>query len=157
MGRHKKNEARKIKGSFTPLVWSTMDTPAWLSLSAYAKALYPVLKRVAFKHGNGNACLSVRQAAEYLNIGKNRAAEVFHELQSRGFIAAVEIGSLGVEGKGRSTRWRLTELDWNGQAASVEFRLWQPGQDLHVARGTAPKIQNPVPLTGTSCPSQRDV
>ncbi len=146
----------KVNGGFVRLPFNVMDTPAWLALSADAKALYQMVWRVAYAHGNeGN--LSVRQAAEYLNVGKNRAAEVFHELQAKGFIAPVVMGCLGVAGVGKSTAWRVTDESHKGQPATRDFNRWSPGRDLEVKRGASPRQkQKPVPLRGTACPSQED-
>lgn len=143
-------------GGFVRMMFNVMDTPAWLALSADAKALYPLIWRVAYAHGNeGN--LSVRQAMKYLGVGKNRAPAVFHELQAKGFIVPVTIGCLGVAGQGKSTTWRVTELSHRGTPPTQDYNKWAPGFDRPVAKGAPPrKIQKPVPLRGTACPSQVD-
>lgn len=143
-------------GGFVRMTFNVMDTPAWRALSADAKALYPLIWRVAYAHGNeGN--LSIRQAMEYLRVGKNRAPQVFHELQAKGFIVPVTIGCLGISGQGKSTAYRVTELPHRGSPPTQDFNKWAPGYDRPVIKGAPPrKKQNPVPLRGTACPSQGD-
>lgn len=158
MGRDKRNE--KLS-SFVPMLFRTMDSPAWLALSIHAKALYPALKRRAGPHGqkNGHFSMSVREAAEYLGTGKNKAQEVFHELQAKGFAVPRQIGALGSSGEGRATVWRLTEIGTpENRTATQEFMRWAEGADFPVKKGKTPgQKQMPVPLTGTPCPSEGDV
>ena len=145
---------------FVALIHNTMDTLAWLSLSPAAKAVYPLLKRQAGAHRNGQFFLSVRDAADYLGVNKDTASKALWELQTRGFLVPTQIGSLGISGEGRATSWRLTEL---GTAAeprpSKEYLQWQPGSDFLVQKGKAGghKKQNPVPSDRTSCPARSDV
>lgn len=166
MGRDKRNE--KL-ASFVPVLFRTLDSPAWLALSVHAKALYPALKRRAGAYGvkNGHFSMSVREAAEYLGTGKNKAQETFHELQAKGFLVPQAIGALGAQGEGRATVWRLTEIGTpENRTATAEFMQWHPGQDFPIRKGPKPgprvidsrvKKQKPVPPTGTPCPSERDV
>jgi DNA-binding transcriptional MocR family regulator len=129
------------------MLHQTMDSPAWLALSPWAKALYPLLKRRAGYGGNSNGRvhLSVREAATYLNAHRNTAAKAFHELQARGFIVPRRIGTLGTTGAGVSTAWRLTELGTSeNPRPTKEYLRWQPGADFIVQKGKPPpKNGNP--------------
>ena len=139
MGRDKRNE--KLS-SFVPVLFRTLDSPAWLALSVHAKALYPALKRRAGPHGskNGHFSMSIREAAEYLGTGKNKAQATFYELQARGFLGPRQIGALGAAGEGRATVWRLTEVGTpESRTATCEFLRWQPGQDFPVKKGAKPR------------------
>lgn len=125
-----------------------MDSVAWLALSPTAKALYPILKRLAGHYGqkNGAFFLSARKAAEYLGVTKDTASRAFQDLQAKGFLVAVSVGSLGVDGEGKATTWLLTEV---GSAANPiptkKLKDWKPGEDFAVARGKRPiRKQNPV-------------
>lgn len=136
---------------FTPLLHRTLDSPAWLALSPYAKALYPALKRRTGAHGakNGRASMSVREAAEYLGCNKNTAGKAFADLQAKGFAIPRTIGTLGTAGMGNATEWRLPELGTpENLTPTREFEEWQPGHDLPVRRGktskSAAKKRNPV-------------
>ncbi len=146
MGRDKKNE--KLPG-FTPLIHYTMQTPAWKALSVYAKALYPELKRRAGIHGakNGAFFMAVREVAEYLGCDKNTASKALHDLQRKGFLVPVQIGHLGIEGVGKATIWRLTELGVVGksQPPTKEYMRWNPAAEFPVQMGKRPaQKQDPV-------------
>ncbi|WP_192931301.1 helix-turn-helix domain-containing protein [Gemmobacter serpentinus] len=125
-------------GAFVPLLLKTMESPAWLSLTTKAKALYPLLVGRSGKHRekNGAFFLSVREAAEYLNLDKNTAGKAMQELQAKGFLIAEKVGVLGVEGVGRATVWRLTEFaSGKGKPATREFDRWSEGNDFLVQMG----------------------
>ena len=97
---------------FVPLLIDTMDSPAWRAMSHGARSLYVALKR-RFNHtfhNNGKLFLSQRMAANEIGSHHNEIARWFRELQYYGFIVQTVPGSLGVEGRGRAPRWRLTEL-----------------------------------------------
>jgi Helix-turn-helix domain len=104
-----KKYKERIGGSFTPLLHETMDCPAWKQLSHTAKWLYVLLKR---RHMNGRntAFVSFRDASKELRCSHRKIATLFAELEHYGFIVKVRHGTLGVEGKGLATVWRLTEL-----------------------------------------------
>lgn len=161
MGRDKRRE--KLP-QFVPMLHRTMDCPAWLTLSPAAKALYPALKRRAGAGGikNGRLSMSVREAADYLGVGKNTAQKVLHELQAHGFAFPRVIGALGSSGEGRATEWRLTEMGTpESHMPTAEFLNWTPGNDYPIQKGNRPsrrpQKQKPVPPTGTACPSEGDV
>lgn len=138
MGRDKRNE--KLS-AFVPLLFRTMDAPAWLALSVYGKGLFPLMKRRAGPHGsqNGRFSLSVREAAQYLGCSKDTATRALHELQAKGFAVPVRVGTLGALGQGNATVWRITDTPTpDRRPATCEFLLWQPGQDYPVQRGKQP-------------------
>lgn len=90
---------------FVPMLHQTMDCEAWLALSPTAKALYPFIKRRAGHQGrsNGEVICSVREAAAYLGVHKDTAARALQDLQRKGFLVAVRVGCLGINGEGKST------------------------------------------------------
>lgn len=145
MGRDKRNE--KLS-SFVPMLFRTTRSPAWLALTVYAKALYPMLKERAGVHGskNGQFSLSVREAAEYLRCNKNTATKALHELQAKGFAVPKQIGALGANGLGNASVWRITDVGTpDRQTATCEFLQWQQGQDCPIQRGKRPpQKQKPV-------------
>lgn len=133
-------KSKQPREQFVMLLHQTTDCPAWLALSVYAKALYPVLRRRAGYAGisNGTMSCSVREAADYLGVSNATATRAFWELQRKGFIVAMQVGRLGVTGEGKATTWRLTELGWSGDPRpSKEFLKWTPGNDFPVAKGVA--------------------
>lgn len=123
---------------FVPMLHGTMDSPAWLALTPYAKALYPFLKRRAGYGGsnNGSVTCSVREAAAYLGAHRDTATKALRELQQKGFVVAVRIGCLGVNGEGKATTWRLTEIGTPANSRPTkEFLQWSEGNDFPVAEG----------------------
>jgi hypothetical protein len=111
---------------FVPLLIGTLDAPAWRALSHGARSLYVALKRRynVNIHNNGRIYLSQRQAAQELGSHHNEIARWFRELQHYGFIVMVTPGVLGVEGKGKAPRWRLTELGYMREPPTHDFRRW---------------------------------
>lgn len=68
----------------------------------------------------------------------------FRELQAHGFIVATQIGHLGVEGQGKATTWRLTEIAAPGIKPTKEFLAWKPGCSFPVAAGNKPAAEKPA-------------
>ena len=64
-------------------------------------------------------------------------ARWFNELEHYGFIVLHRHGSLGVDGKGKSPHWRLTELGVTGNASSGG-NLEPPTSDFLRWDGTLP-------------------
>ena len=112
-----KKDKGRIGGQFVPLLHSTIDSCAWRQMSHTAQMLYVALKRRVPRERN-QAYLSYRQAREELRAGPQKIAESFKELQHYGFIVLAQHGCLGVEGKGKSPHWRLTELGTTSKMSS---------------------------------------
>jgi hypothetical protein len=84
-------------------------------MSHGARSLYIALKRRYWpnKKNNGRIYLSHRQARKELGRSSpNEIVRWFRELQYYGFIVMVAPGCLGVNGKGKAPRWRLTEVSY---------------------------------------------
>src|SRR5262245_5840894 len=127
MGRDKHEIRRKNRlPPFVPLLVDTLESPAWRAMSHGAKILYVALKRRYNNknHNNGRIYLSQRDAARELRSHHNEIARWYRELQHYGFIVMVTPGVLGVEGKGKAPRWRLTELGYMRELPSRDFMGW---------------------------------
>ena len=111
---------------FVPLLIETLDAPAWRAMSHGAKALYVALRRrfSTNNHNNGRIFLSQRHAAEELKSHHNEIARWFRELQHYGFIVMTTPGVLGIDGKGKAPRWRLTELGCMREPPTRDFTRW---------------------------------
>ena len=107
----------RIGGQFVPLLISTMNSPAWRQLSHSAQMLYVALKRRVPRERN-EAFLSFRHAKDELRARPQKIADCFRELAHYGFIVKTQEHCLGVEGKGQSPHWRLTELGRTPRASS---------------------------------------
>jgi hypothetical protein len=83
--------------------------------------------------------------------------EWFKELEHYGFIILVQHGCLGVEGKGKSPHWRLTELGMTSKASADgifepptnEFMKWN-GTAFKAREARWPKNKIPHPR-GKQC------
>jgi hypothetical protein len=130
---------------FVPLLVSTIESPAWRALSHGARSLYVSLKRRAPKDRN-TAYLSHRHAERELGSSRRMVARWFAELKHYGFIVLERHGCLGVEGKGKSPVWRLTERG-NTSRASANGCFEPPSNDFLKWDGTRfrppSKKQNP--------------
>lgn len=175
MGRDKTNERRTQH--FAKLERRLMECPAWRAVSPSAMALYPWIRlewHGPDANNNGKISLSVRQAAERLGVGLNRAARAFHELQAKGFIVVTQPARLGVEGQARGPMYEITELALPNSGRKDGLRLfleWQEGGDCAVHKGrvnkpttrahSEPKAQPrmwPMPAPtrlGSTCPSRK--
>ena len=126
-----KTRKPKNKQPFTALLNETSDTTAWRALSHGARVLYASLKReynpnIAVRW-NGRIYLSLRNAEERMGSKRDQIIRWYRELQHYGFIVMTTPGCLGVEGKGKATKWRLTELktEADGAAPTNDFMHWK--------------------------------
>jgi hypothetical protein len=123
----RKHSNRNRLPPFIPLLRETLTTPAWRALSHGAKALYIALKlrhSSNFKN-NGKIYLSQRDAKiELGGSGFTEIARWFRELQHYGFIVQTQGAHLGVDGKGRSPHWRLTEVGYMNDPPTRDFIRW---------------------------------
>lgn len=180
MSYSKKRRKGAGGGLFFPMHHATMDCAAWQALGLPARCLYLELRKVAGIDAsrNGNVFLSVRDAAARLNCTRDYASKAFYDLQAKGFVRALQIGRLGVEGEGRATQWLLTEIGTGANPKPEKsFLQWEPGKDFPVVKGRPPMRKNktlsrgtgqacpvssdvraePVPCGGTPCPVSSDV
>jgi hypothetical protein len=105
-----KDRSRDKLPPFVPLFRETLATPAYRQLSFGARALFTALRAHCVKN-NGHVYLSHRDAGEELGRGsRNDVANWYRELAHYGFIVQTEAASLGVDGKGKATHWRITDL-----------------------------------------------
>jgi hypothetical protein len=97
---------------FVMVTNQVLDAPAWRASSLGARLLYIALKRHYWPNSknNGKISLSARQARKEIGSGYTQIARWFRELQYYGFIVMMHPGVLGVDGKGKAPRWRLTEV-----------------------------------------------
>jgi hypothetical protein len=116
IGRKTRNASMsKHKEKNPPFVMITnqvLDSPAWRAMSHGARNLYISLKRRYWpnRKNNGRIYITYRQAHKELRSGYSEIARWFRELQYYGFIVMTDAGCLGLDGKGKAPRWRLTEV-----------------------------------------------
>ena len=97
---------------FVMLSKEMLDSAAWRATSHGARSLYVSLKRRYNHdfHNNGRIYVSQRQAVAETGSSFNQVVRWFRELQHYGFIEMKAQGSLGFDGRGKATKWRLTEV-----------------------------------------------
>jgi DNA-binding transcriptional MocR family regulator len=99
-------------------------------------------------NNNGRISLSVRQAAERLNLTRNTAAKAFHQLQEKGFIVMTRPAQLGLSGQAKTPTYEITEIAMPGeQSGRKHYRLWRKGSDFRVEKATT---HNPRGRNGRS-------
>jgi hypothetical protein len=172
MSRRNQDKGR-IEGPFVPMLVDTMASPAWKAMSPYARVVYYTLKsRYGHKiRNNGRIYLSARDGAEETGFDMKTVARSLRELRHYGFIVEMQTYCLGVLGKGKATHWRLTELGYMHEAPTRDFIKWD-GEMFHEQKSPAYhkrqkrclsklkagiKKQNPVPLHGTGCTTERHI
>lgn len=148
---------------FAALTRTMLMCHAWTALSSSAKALYPYLKlewHGAKANNNGDICLSVRDAAKLLGMGKNAASRAFHDLQAKGFIVVTKPGCLGLHGEGKSHTYELTEQPLKGikGAGRQLYKQWHKGRDYPVVGVSTnnPQGHNQHKTKTKPCPHNRD-
>ena len=98
-----------------------------------ARCLEMELKALYNGINNGELYLSVREAADRLNIADNTANKAFKELEEKGFIKPKQKGSFNWK-KRHATLWILTEFEFNEQLATKDFMRWQPQEKNTVSK-----------------------
>lgn len=107
-----------IHGQFVPLHHATLDSSAWRALSHGARSLYICLRRRVPRSGN-EAFVSYRLAAKETGSSQRKIGEWFAELAHYRFIELTQHGCLGIDGKGKSPHWRLTECGTTSKRSST--------------------------------------
>jgi hypothetical protein len=122
----KRNQDKGRLSPFVPYLKDTMREPAWKAMSLGARMLYLHLKANynAQSHNNGRVYLSTRVARKELGSGLSQIGRWFRELQHYGFIVMMHGGCLGVDGKGRAPKWRLTELGYMKESPTRDYARW---------------------------------
>jgi hypothetical protein len=142
MNKRKREEKGRLS-PFVPYLKESMREPAWIVMSLGARLLYLHIKaRYNIQsHNNGKLYLPRRTAVQELATSPNQVSRWFRELQHYGWIVMMDGGCLGVDGRGRAPRWRLTELGYMNDPPTRDYARWQG--DLFVDQKSRDKKQNP--------------
>ena len=154
-----KGRAKSATAPFVQVLKPTLQEPAWKALPYGARCLYITLKSFFMGSNNGRLYLSVRKAADELGASPTSTERWFQDLIQHGFIVPTAGGFLGAEGKGTATYWRLTELGWNGQQPTRDYKDWPDLKNKTPSQKkgqTVPKIGTPRPQNRDTCPQNRD-
>lgn len=107
------------RGGTLVLLRRMIESPAWLSLTAQAKALL-LLMQVHWRPDEPVA-YGVREAMEKIPCAKGTAQRAFTELQQGGFIQVVDLSLFNSREQSRTRTWRLTWMPWQGREPSNEW------------------------------------
>jgi hypothetical protein len=140
--RHNRTGRSRHGPPFVQLFKYMLGTPAWLSLSAIARAAYVQLALRYNGSNNGQLGLSVRTLADELGCSRSTAARALIELEDAGFIDAVKIGRFSLKNR-RASEYRLTifRCDLSGQLPSKRFLEAGSPQALPRDRTAPPQSQ----------------
>ncbi len=158
----KTNATGRTTGAMQPFVQvlkPTLKEPAWKALSYGARCLYITLKSYYFGDNNGRVYLGVRKAARELGASRSSTEIWFRDLTEHGFIVSTSDGFLGGDGKGTATSWRLTELGFNGEQPTRDYKQWPNQKNRTPSRKsgqTVTKIGTPRPENRDTCHENRD-
>ncbi len=144
---------------FIQVLKPTLREPAWKALPYGARCLYITIKGYFMGFNNGRLYLSVGKAADELGASSTSAERWFQDLIKHGFIVPTAGGFLGAEGKGIATYWRLTELGFNGEQPTRDYKDWPDLKNItpYQKKGrTVTKIGTPCPQNRDTCPQNRD-
>jgi hypothetical protein len=148
MGKNMDHKGRRKEPRHIRLYHSIMAAPAWRAASCGARAL--LIELVARHNGanNGELFISTREAADLLNVHRNTAARLFHELDELGFTAITEMGMYRVNG-GPATMRRLTWLAGAGYPPTRDFEKWRPAGNKSLAQFRSTPGTTIVPMMET--------
>jgi hypothetical protein len=106
-----------------------LQSAAWRSLPATARAIYVEIAQRYNGNNNGRISYSVREGAEALHISKDTANRALKILEERGFTVCTKRGAFSHKASRDASEWRLTEHDADlphPQHATKNFMRWQP-------------------------------
>src|SRR4051812_46046049 len=122
MSRRKLSDYDGTLDPYVRILKPTLKEPAWMALSFGARSLYVLLKSYYNGKNNGDIYLGVRRAATELGAVRASVCRWYIELEEHGFIRKTKHASLGSDGKGEATHWRLTELGFRGDQPTRDFK-----------------------------------
>jgi hypothetical protein len=113
---------------FLALPYFLLRSPAWLSLSPVARAVFVEVAARYNGSNNGRIALSARDAAARVNCSKNTAARALIELVQKGFLEPCSRGRFDRKTP-HATEYRVTlhACDLTGARASKRFMSWTQG------------------------------
>ena len=128
---------------FVQLINSFRQEPAYRALSYGARCLYTELRAAYNKFNNGKIMCSGGHAANLIGCAKSSAVKYLGELKRHGFIVEMKRGSIGIDGYGQGTFWRLTELGCagvNNGRPTKDYQNWKPEKNKSPYRNSVQGI-----------------
>ena len=113
------------KGGIVALPRRMLTSSNYLSLSAYAKALLPLMQ--THWRNDKPVDYGVKEAEEKIPCAYITARKVFYELQEKGFIEMIDESFFSSRTYSKTRTWRLTWLPFNYKEPTRE---WEKGINL---------------------------
>ena len=131
MKRKRKTARANLTGrneseQFIAIPYAMARSTAFRSLSGNALKVWIELRSRFNGRNNGDLTLSLDEAARILGIGKATAQRAFAELEDKGFLKMVQLGSW--YGR-RATTWAVTDRSYQGHAPTRDWNRWRPAGD----------------------------
>jgi hypothetical protein len=152
---------------FIAIFRHTTKTPAWRALSVGARATFFFLQSNHNTKAQNAVFVSARDGARELGgVSKNNVPRWLRELEHYGFIVKIQGAHLGLDGKGKAARYRLTDRYYAGKAPTYDFQNWDgvlfsPKRTISKAEidrlNGLRRKRNPVLRSGTPCPTVEDI
>ncbi len=143
-GGAKRRRGRSHGPDFIQLFRYVLHSPAYISLSAIARAALIEVNLGYNGSNNGRIVLSVRTVAERMGCANNTAMRALQELVDKGFIEPRIKGAFSVKFR-RATEWRLNDrrCDATGAEQSQAFLKWPNSvfQDQSKSRTRSQKLR----------------
>ena len=143
VGLAKQRRRSQSGPKFIQIFRYVLDCPAYISLSAAARAALIEVNCGYNGSNNGRIILSVRDLARRLGRHRNSAARALQELIDKGFIEPRIKGAFSVKFK-RATEWRLNDrrCDATGTAQSQAFLKWR-GPETKIVKTRSAATRRP--------------
>jgi hypothetical protein len=123
-----RNRKKKVfDGQFVGITAVVLDSPAWKAMSPHARLVYIAIKRNwdHTNNNNGRLYLAGRSGAEKTGFSPNTIWKCIGELIHFGFAVVTKGATLGVDGSGRPTYLRLTEMGTRAEPVPTrDFLKW---------------------------------
>ena len=127
-----KKPTKNPRDNFVMLYHDVIESEAWKSLNANARALYIHIAARYNGKNNGRISFSAREAAQVLHSSKDTAARTLKFLIERGFITVAKRSGFNLKrGQDHATEYRLTEYSCNvtNKPATYKFKYWRRGKN----------------------------
>src|SRR5215471_17929078 len=125
MGRDKHELRRRLsKRKFVQIWHEVIESPAYQSLSVYARAALVEICNRYNGGNNGKIAFSVREMAKRLRTGTKQARRATAEITERGLAIPERTGWFSPD-HCHATEWRIT-FQATDKPATNEFRNWKP-------------------------------
>lgn len=132
-------KGRRSEEQWTRWIKAHRLLPAWQALCFPARDAYFHLQVRCFaetaarkgnvRNNNGEVYRSLRKLSEDMGCSVKTAGAALADLQAKGWIVCTDPWQRGLDGNGKTAKFRLTMLSTESRAATQEPKLWTLGND----------------------------